>query len=380
MKLIDQHRPGGQPMLLAVDDQPENLRVLGNALSGMDMNMAFAMSGEEALAWLSKNLPDIILMDVSMPGIDGFECCRQLKTREELADVPVIFLTARVEVDDINAGFEAGAVDYITKPFNSSELIARVQTHLKIQDLSKVLHWHLELSNELIGIIAHDIRGPVASMRCIGELLMDSYPECSDAEMNADNQELIRAIIGSADRTINTLSELLNAKITHKGEFKVELKDFKLSDAYDAVRQRNVGQSLKKEIALCFEGDEIQVHADPWLLSEALDNLVSNAVKYSPSGKNVTVQAITDAAGVLQIIVQDEGPGFQAEDYSRLFQRYERLSASPTAGEPSFGLGLSLVKDLMTAQGGNVELLSQPGESARFALTLPKSDAQIEVA
>lgn len=366
-------------MLLAVDDQPENLRVLGNTLADKDLRLAFALSGAEALAWLEKNTPDIILLDVSMPGMDGFECCRRIKAMKELKDVPVIFLTARVEAKDIAAGFEAGAVDYVTKPFYAAELIARVNTHLKLQTQRKELTWHLERSNELIGIISHDVRGPVASMRALAEMLMSEYPEQFDEEVGESNHELLKAIVDSADRTINTLSELLKAKITHKGEFKVERQDFIMDEVYESVRQRNIGQAMKKDITMVFEGADQEVHADPWLLAEALDNLVSNSVKYSPWNKCITVQAVPNAEDQMQILVKDEGPGFEEKDYPRLFQRFERLSAKPTAGEPSFGLGLSLVKDLMTTQGGDVQLISKPGESAVFALTLPqgaeKSDA-----
>lgn len=380
MNLVEAKRPTEQPMLLAVDDQPENLRVLGNTLASQNLNLALALSGAEALAWLEKNTPDIILLDVSMPGMDGFECCRRIKAIENLADVPVIFLTARVESDDIQAGFSAGAVDYVTKPFFATELIARVKTHLKLQAQRKELEWHLSRSNELIGIIAHDVRGPVSSMRCLAEMLIDDYPEQINEDAGGSNQELLQAIVNSADRTINTLSELLNAKITHKGEFKVELKEFELHEVYESVRQRNIGQSLKKEISLCFRNGNESALADPWLLSEALDNLVSNAVKYSPKGKIVNVEARPTSNGGMMVVVTDEGPGFQKQDYDRLFQRFERLSAKPTAGEPSFGLGLALVKDLMTAQGGDVKLLSQPNESASFALILPQQNMQSDAA
>ncbi|GHC04514.1 ATP-binding response regulator [Cerasicoccus arenae] len=370
MELIDKSKSESQPLVLAVDDQPENLRLLGNTLSGESLSMAFSISGEEALEWLNAHTPDLILLDIMMPGMDGLACCRQLKTRKQLADVPVIFLTARVESDDIEAGFQAGAVDYVTKPFRPTELIARVHTHLKLQAQRKDLEHHLMQKSELVGIIAHDIRGPIASIRALIDVLLEDYPEQHSGDFPESNFKLLRAMAASADKTLYTLSELLNAKISHTGHFEPEFSEFPLSAVFETVGIRNTGQSLKKHITLNFDpGNSPIVHADRSLLTEVVDNLVSNAVKYSPKDKTVTIQALSDSTGRPQLLVSDEGPGFKPEDYARLYRRFERLSAHPTAGEASFGLGLALVKELMVAQGGDVELISPPNESAVFRVT-----------
>lgn len=371
MNILEKHTPVDQPLLLAVDDQPENLRVLGSSLAKRNLNIAFATSGNEALEWLETNTPDIILLDVNMPGMDGFECCRQLKTRPELEHVPVIFLTARVESEDIQAGFSAGAVDYVTKPFLAAELLARVDTHLKIQEQRRIQEWQVKRLNELIGIIAHDIRGPVSSVRCLAQMLLEEFPNQIDEDIETSSHDLYRIISQSCERTISALNGLLNTKMTLNGEFSVRSEYITMANVFDIVRQRNYGQSLNKSILLNFQGSQKTVYADEKLLTEAIDNLVSNAIKYSDPDTTVQIEAITDCSDRVLIRVSDEGPGFAEEDYPRLFKKYERLSAGPTGGESSFGLGLSLVKDIIGALKGDVKLVSKPGESAVFELTLP---------
>ncbi|WP_309382564.1 hybrid sensor histidine kinase/response regulator [Cerasicoccus frondis] len=370
MKLIEPEKPTAKPLILAVDDQPENLRLLGNSLAKENVSLAFALNGEQALEWLKENRPDLILLDVSMPGMDGLACCRQIKTQNEFLDTPIIFLTARVEAEDIQAGFLAGAVDYVTKPFKSAELIARINTHLKLQAQRKELETHIRQKSDLIGIIAHDVRGPISSIRSLVEIVMSEYPR-SPEEKDADvYNELMLAIIGGADRTLYTLNELLNAKFSHSGEIEPQIEEFPLPNIFEDVRLRNAGQAMRKHITLEFDsGDCPMAKADPFLMAEVLDNLVSNAVKYSPQGKTVKVAATLGADGQPTLLVSDEGPGFREEDYDKLFGRYQRLSAHPTGGESSFGLGLSIVKDLMLAQGGDIQLVSEPNESARFQIT-----------
>ncbi|WP_309400255.1 hybrid sensor histidine kinase/response regulator [Cerasicoccus maritimus] len=371
MKLFENDNATVKPVVLAVDDQPENLRLIGNTLANSSFSLAFALSAEDALSWLKDNEPDIILMDVSMPGMNGLDCCRFLKTQEKYADLPIIFLTAHVEEDDVEDGFNAGAVDYIGKPFRPSELIARVRTHLKLRDAQRRLEKQLQLKSELIGIIAHDVRGPIASIRGFSEIISDELHAAESYNAIEDLDEMIQAISYSAEKTLNTLNELLNLKFTSSGNLEATVTDVSLLDVIEDVRLRNIGQAERKTITLHFQGELDQIiAADPFLLSEVLDNLISNGLKYSPPGKSVYVEGAKDTEGRPCIVVYDEGPGFQEEDYDKLFQGYQRLSARPTGGESSFGLGLSIVKKLMIAQGGDVSLVSKPGESARFLITL----------
>ncbi|MDP0497735.1 MAG: hybrid sensor histidine kinase/response regulator [Verrucomicrobiota bacterium JB024] len=369
MKLIEPIPPQDAPLLLAVDDQPENLKLLGNTLEKEGIALAFALSASDALTWLEEHEPDLILLDVAMPGMDGLECCRQIKSLDKFEHTPVIFLTARVETSDIEAGFLAGAVDYVTKPFHASELIARVRTHLRLQQQRQDLEHLLKQKSELIGIIAHDVRNPIASISSLAALLLD--PDSDELDENPEETltEFLSAMKECADNALNTLSELLNAKFNRSGQMQPNMKPVSLPEIYESVKVRNAGQAMRKKIELVFgsEGSPA-VYADPVLLTEVLDNLVSNSIKYSPEQTTVAIQTGTALNGGLQLIVSDEGPGFEARDYDRLFQRNQRLSARPTGGESSFGLGLAHAKELMDAQGGSIALISRPNESARFLL------------
>ncbi|MEQ8189134.1 MAG: response regulator, partial [Candidatus Eremiobacterota bacterium] len=168
------------PLVLIVDDVPKNIQLLGNILNNEGYDIIIAENGKEALERISDVLPDIILLDIMMPEMDGYETCKILKENDRTRDIPVIFLTAKTEMEDIVKGFNAGSVDYITKPFNSTELMARVKTHITLKKLFdkekeyvKELKELNKLKNKFLGIAAHDIRSPVATMQMNIEFLLN---------------------------------------------------------------------------------------------------------------------------------------------------------------------------------------------------------------
>jgi len=154
-----------QPLILIVDDNPRNLRLLGNVLVKNGYDPAACLSGKEALAYLQKKTPDLIFLDIMMPEMDGYEVCTVLKKEVETRDIPVIFLTAKVEVDDIIKGFNCGGVDYVTKPFNPVELIARMKTHPELKRSREVIVEQDHEKKELIHLLCHDLTNPLASIK-----------------------------------------------------------------------------------------------------------------------------------------------------------------------------------------------------------------------
>lgn len=353
--------------VLIVDDVTKNLQVVGTMLRTAGYAIIVATSGAEALEGLRVQLPDLILLDLMMPVMDGLEVCRRLKADSATAQIPVIFLTASNEMEHLVAGFQAGAVDYVTKPFNAPELLARVRTHLELKHARQRLREMNDEKNEFMGIAAHDLRSPLTALKGYLEMIADD-PEMDRQEI----QTLAERMITATRRMVEMVEQLLNANAIERGEIKVRLQPCDLSEILKGVVEsfRTRAQAKQQTIHLREEPGTGRAMADFNLLVQVLENLVSNAVKYSPPGKSINVRLKRGAEG-LCCEVQDEGPGLSAEDQKRLFSKFARLSARPTAGEPSVGLGLSIVKRVVEEMHGRVWCESELGKGSTFAVCLP---------
>lgn len=381
--------PKAAPHILIVDDILENLQVLRGRLRLQQYTLHEASSGAEALAYLEEccngiqTIPDLILLDVQMPEMDGFEVCRHIKANTRLAEIPIIFITARGEMDDIIEGFKLGAVDYVVKPFHASELLTRVKTHLELKfsrDALRMNNVQLERLNreksEFMSIAAHDLKNPLATVRWLTELLQSgTLPPDKSAET-------LHNILLAADRMFRLVKNLLDVNAieesgvltpnttgspTHLPSEAVNL----IFTAADVLASYDE-QARFKGITTTFSNSApiatILINAE--VLVQILDNLVSNALKYSPSGSSVSVTTTGDHA-IVRLSVQDEGLGIPAEEASRLFTKFGTTSTKPTAGEDSTGLGLFIVKKLTEAAGGNVGFAPAPERGSVFFVEFP---------
>lgn len=354
--------------ILVVDDQETNLRVLGDMLSHLGYDIVPAVDGEQALRRLAARPADLILLDVLMPGLDGFEVCKRIRANSDWVDIPIIFLSAADDKSLIVRALESGGVDYVTKPFNSAELLSRVRTHLALKHARDRLRQLAEDRDELLGILAHDLKNHLGGMLMSVQLLHEKAKSLNDTRF----QRMATNILRGTDQMLSFVKEFLaNAEVDHGREMKFQ--PVYLHDVALNILQRHGDHAQRKGIALTLEQREegVLVDADRAALEQVLDNLVSNALKFSPSGKTVRVivgQAPADR-GECQII--DEGPGFTEADKQQVFRRYRRLSARPTDGEPSTGLGLSIVKKLMQDMRGDLRFESVPGRGTTFFLSFP---------
>ena len=375
-------------LILIVDDVPENLQVLASYLSRVGYEVLPATSGSKALNFARARMPDLILLDVSMPEMDGFEVCRCLKNIPELSHIPVIFITARTGIEDVVGGFNVGGIDYVTKPFNSTELLARVHTHLELKNArDALLKYNQELNrqgnelrrldeekNRLLSIVSHDMRGSFANVINVCEGLLD--PE--DATPREDTEETLRLVAQEAGHMILLGENLLNVDAIDRGALRLrpERIDPAESVAFVAGKHRRsaAGKNITITVLPASGADTpTQVNADRTALVQVLDNLVSNAVKYSPPGGEITlgVAPAPDAAG-LRFTVTDTGPVLTHEDEEKLFSEFATLSARPTGKEHSFGLGLWIVKRMTEAMHGKVSYERKAhGIGSHFHVTLP---------
>ncbi len=366
-------------VILAVDDTPGNLRVLVEALSSYGHEVLVATDGRAALDTVRYARPDLILLDVMMPELDGFETCAALKGNPDTADIPIIFMTALTETQEKVRAFELGAVDYLTKPFEHAELLARVSTHITISRLrldlekrNRQLEDLNRLKNEFMGMAAHDVRNPLTSVLACGDLI--------DAIADSAPPEKIRYIngqIAASARRINAIiTNLLDVNAIDSGQRRLEIQPQNINGILERVAQQNSHKARTKNIEIVLDAGDVPITCliDEGAAEQVLDNVISNAVKYSPPDRSVFVR-LREREGHARIEIQDEGPGISAEDQAKMYGKFCRLTAKPTAGEPSTGLGLWIVKELTEAMQGTITCESRLDYGTTFRIEWPRQRA-----
>lgn len=333
--------------ILIVDDTPTNLQVLVAFLAGSGYETLIAEDGPAALEQLANISPDLVLLDVAMPEMDGFETCQRMKQLEVMKDIPILFLTARTEMSDKLRGFEAGAVDYITKPIQKEEVIARVNTHLTILRQKRQLQQMLAQREKFMRIAAHDLRNlltVIGGFSYIGKT-SDEIPMKNKAferisKANVDMQAIIEGFLS-----------VRSAQSANGGS----IQDFDLRNTVDQVVEQSSFSAQCKGMLLIRQlpSDALRVRGNPAHTHQILTNYVTNALKYSPPNTQIYLK-VQPIDRYVRVEVQDHGPGIQVGERNKLFVEFARLSNKPTGGETSTGLGLSIVKTLAEAQGGTV--------------------------
>jgi two-component system sensor histidine kinase/response regulator len=357
--------------ILVIDDQEANIQVLSTMLAQSGFEIVPATDGEQALKRLAMRPPDLVLLDVLMPGIDGFEVCRRIREQPETAHIPVIFLSSADDKEFVVRALGAGGVDYVTKPFHKAELVSRVRTHLALKAARDSLRQLAEDKDELLGILAHDLKSHLGGMQMSAQLMHKRAVAIAEPRLELMSGNILHA----TNQMFAFVKEFLANSSAERG-VEIKLEPVSLHDVAAEGVRHYAEAAQRKEIMLHFESadENIFVTADRAALDQVLDNLISNAIKFSPPSKNVWVSVAATAGGA-ECRVQDEGPGFTEEDKANMYGRYRRLSATPTGNEPSTGLGLSIVKKLMQAMGAQLRFDSAPGQGTTFVLQFPSSPA-----
>lgn len=361
--------------ILVVDDDRLNIRILVGILQTEGYVIAEADSGELALELYESFRPDLLLLDVVMPGIDGFATCRELHKRYGEYAAPVIFITAKSESDDVVEGLAAGGVDYLPKPFRRKEALARIRTHLynrllveQQKSLVDQLTHANAAKNKLLGMAAHDLRNPLASIRGLAEFLADGVV----GKLTPDQSDLVKTIRETSLSMLTLLNELLDVATIEAGELKVHREPHDLTELVEkAIYLNNINAARKNtKISLSSAVKPALARVDGSKIKQVLDNLLSNAVKFSPPGSTIRVKLSQDTNGFI-IAVQDQGPGIPENERHRLFKDFATLSVKPTAGEKSTGLGLAICRKIIDAHQGLISATNLSGGGCEFSITLP---------
>ena len=355
--------------ILVVDDQPANLRVVSALLARHGYDVVVAATGEEALDTALAQVPDLMLLDMMMPGMDGFALLAEVKQRPELLRVPVVFLTAAQDRELLLRAFDSGAVDYVTKPFMPEELLARVNAHVGLKLARDRLERVARERQELVNLVAHDLKNPLTSVLFASDILLSDgiRPERIPRYLQMI-QDSAQDALGYIKRYLETQADSANRQ-RNAAVARVALREVVdwIVGRY-ALQLEGRGQQLQ----VVGGGDGI-VAMDGLVLRQVAENLISNAMKYAP-GSDVELSTRGSSPGFWQLLVEDRGPGIPSSRQRELFQPFVRLTESdPSDGGMSSGLGLSLAKQIVATAGGQLWYEDRDGGGARFVVELPEA-------
>ena len=364
--------------ILIVDDTPDNLRLLSATLSEQGYDVRCAINGKLALMAIKNELPDLILLDIKMPYMDGYTVCSQLKSQPETAEIPVIFLSALDDVFDKVKAFNTGGIDYITKPFQVEEVLVRVKNQLTIYQLKQQLqsknqqlqqlNQELTRSNQDLEqfayVVSHDLQQPLQSITGFAEIIL-SLKDQINLEQEAD--EYITPILAEGIKMQDFIQSLLNYSRVglNKGEFYVV--DFNLVVAETLLKLR---QLIKNTGAVIHYSDLPHIPANSLQIGQLFQNLISNAIKYRHQDRPVNIRVVAEEQSEEYLFsIEDNGIGIDPQYYDKLFQVFQQLPTQEN--HDGHGIGLATCKKIVERHHGKIWLDSQLGKGTTFYFTIP---------
>lgn len=364
--------------ILVVDDTAENLRLLASILEPLGYEMRPATSGRQALQAAQHAPPDLVLLDVNMPEMNGYEVCEAFKAQSALKDIPIVFLTALSDIADKVKAFSVGGVDFITKPFHLEEVQARVQTHLALRrahlDLNasyQKLRQLEQLRDDLVHMVVHDMRSPLTVIA--GRL---SFLREDANGLSKEGSEDLQAAMSGAQALARMANDLLDVSRLEEGKLPLQVAEHDLSDLAIQVQHALRGYERGRRIELEQPSEPVRVTCDGSLIRRVLENLVSNAIKHAPSSGVVRI-GVRSSGDRARFEVSDQGPGVPPEARQQIFEKFGAIAARTSNGYHSAGLGLAFCKLAVEAHLGciGVDACEPQGSCFWFELPLTVSSA-----
>ena len=333
---------------------------------------------------------DLILMDITMPGMDGIEACRRIKAETPLRDIPVVVVTAHTEVKELDSAFAAGAIDYITKPLNKVELLARVRSALTLKqemDNRKLANIELEEKNreleeeslaktQILSTVTHELKTPLTSI--VGYIDRMLLQRERVGPLNERQERYLETVQRNGRRLKVLIDDLLDVSRIESGSLELSFAELDVQREAEEV-VRSVQDQIKEKqqhVVLNISANLPRLKADELRFSQVLTNLLSNACKYSPDGATTTITAI-EQDELIRIDVSDTGVGLSTANQSRLFSKFFRADNSSTREVSGTGLGLFITKSIIEAHGGQIWVRSEEGKDSTFSFTLPSADIDV---
>jgi signal transduction histidine kinase len=378
---------GMQGHILVVDDLESNRGALVRILQKEGLTTDEAVDGMDALEKVRIGRYDTVLLDVMMPRLDGLGVLAALKADREHEDIPVIMLSAFNESKAVLDCIALGADDFLQKPIDRALLKARLSSCLRRKHLQDRERDHLlqmeannqelkrlnQLKSRFLAVAAHDLKNPMSTVL----LLVDKLLQMDESAVTlAEQKQMARRIRDSIHRMLGTVQGLMDSAVYESEHVPLRKRSIDLVALVRHVMDENRLYASSKRIHLqgFLPPDPLMADADEMRIREAIDNLVNNAIKFSPLDRSVeiAVTVLPDAPTMVRVMVKDQGPGLSEEDKASVFGAYQRLSAVPTGGETSIGIGLSIVKQMVELHQGRVWVEAEQGKGAAFFIELPK--------
>ncbi len=366
--------------ILLIDDSVQNLRLLGNMLREKNYQIALAQSGKEGLQLAARIQPDLILLDIMMPELDGYEVCKKLKEDANTRHIPVIFLTAKTSNEDVVNGFQLGGVDYITKPFNKQELFMRIKTHLELKQARDKISRQAETLRELnatkdkmFSVISHDLRAPLGGIKSMLDLMYE------DQQQNRQiSSRSLDSLKNAADQTYNLLENLLFWSRSQRGKL---VNDPEKINIYDLIIEnlellQTMSDNKQLEIDNRVDTDATAM-GDRNMVKTVLRNLINNAIKFThEKGRIIIDYELRE--GMAEVSISDNGTGIQKQNLEKILNMKEYYTTFGTRREKGSGLGLNLCIDFIRRNNGELYIDSEYGKGSMFTFTLPLEKTESE--
>jgi two-component system, sensor histidine kinase and response regulator len=368
----------GSPLLLVVDDNPMNVEPLCDLLEAMGYRVAMALDGVTALRIVEEQTPDLILLDIMMPGMNGYEVCRRLKANPRSARIPVVFVTALSETDDKVKAIDAGGDDFLTKPFNRPILLARIRSLLRLKDANDQLEASYRklqalerMRDDLMKMIVHDLKSPLAAVLATVEVIADG----DAGPLTEQQDELLGSVHHHGADMLQLIDDLLELTRLEESQLVLQREGIRVSELLHGVsdewrlRLEREGASLVIE-----DGVDVQIDADAHLLRRVFANLVGNAVRHAGNGVEIriSVSEAPQKSGVV-FSIADNGVGIPEAFHELIFRKFGNLQRTDAAGGTSTGIGLTFCKLAVEAHGGRIWVESREGEGSVFRFVIPTS-------
>lgn len=356
-----------KPLILIVDDIPENIQVLLQIMENEKYRFAIATNAGDAFKSIEAEKPALVLLDIILPNVNGYEICRQLQENPDTEDIPIIFLTVLDEMENVLKGFSMGAVDYITKPFNEYEVLARVNTQLKLQQANQKLRELNRTKDKLFSVIAHEIRNPFSNIINFSELMLENIDNYNKENLKS----ILSAIHVDALKSFEMLENLLMWSRSHlKSNLKVNMQPILLKEIVDGVVAFNKETIQKKKLNIVNEIDgDTMIFADITMTETIVRNLLSNAIKFTSNGNIQLFNKTTNEH--IEFYVRDTGIGIAHENLEDIFD-LNYFTTKGTLNESGTGLGLVITREFIEMNNGSISVESKPGEGTTFKVNFLK--------
>lgn len=371
--MIENYKILNDAKILIVDDIADNIKLLGQNLKKYGVNISIASNGLQAINITNKIKPDLILMDISMPELNGLDATKIILANEETNHIPIIFLTALAAEDDIIKGFEIGGVDYVTKPFNAKILLQRIKTHLQIKfqkDRIAEQNSKLKLAdiekNKFLSIVSHDLKSPFTGIIGLMQIINDEYDTLDDET----KKEYIHSINESIKNQFEFLDNLLSWSKIQFGKSQVNKMDLDLNLLIGRIFNLLQLNADSKEISLVKDIKASNIYGDVNMLYSVFHNLITNSLKFTSEKGTITFKSEEKGDKVI-LSIKDNGIGMNEVIKNSLFKIDEVRSRPGTNEEPGTGLGLILCKEIIEQHKGTIRVESEEGVGSEFIIELP---------